>query len=212
MLVTNLGSREGGFSKRYSMIKILSFLSVGCLFGTVNANMAPAGFERFPNYYFVETGTYGGDGVRFALRAGFPEIHSIDIEEQFVKSAKRSFLNHKNVHIWFGDSSKDLYNIIKDMDKPITFWLDGHRGTPDPAGGKNTPLIEELGQIKRHYIKNHTIIIDDMHCCGDILFDYLTREDIANKIREINPAYVITYVAGGGQGEYPDNIMVAYVQ
>jgi len=69
--------------------------------------------------------------------------------------------------------------------------------------------MEELEQIRKHPIKNHTIIIDDMHCCGTILFDYLTKEDIAHKILEINPNYVITFVDGGDEGEYKNNIMVA---
>ena len=45
--------------------------------GNLFANMAPEGFERFPNHYFVETGTYVGQGIRFALRANFSEIHSL---------------------------------------------------------------------------------------------------------------------------------------
>jgi hypothetical protein len=71
--------------------------------------------------------------------------------------------------------------------------------------------MEELEQIKGHPIKSHTIIIDDMHCCGTLLFDFLSREDIARKVMEINPAYEIIYVPGGDAGEYPVNIMVARV-
>ena len=176
------------------------------------SNMDPkTGFEPFPNHYFVETGTFGGEGVIFALRAGFPEIHSIEIDPQFVRNAKKRFESHKNVHIWEGDSGKILYDVIKDINGPITFWLDGHRGTPDPMGGKNTPLLEELDEIKKHHIKNHTIVIDDMHCCKTILFDYMVQQDIINKIMEINPDYVVSYIAGGGEGEYPNNIMIARV-
>ncbi len=50
-----------------------------------------------------------------------------------------------------------------------------------------------------------------MHCCGTILFDYITKEDIIQKIKEINPDYSIIYVDGGWFGEYPHNIMVAFV-
>jgi len=190
---------------------VLTLLISRLLVGTVFANMAPKGFERFPNYYFVETGTYRGQGIRFALRANFSEIHSVEISRKFAKKAKSVFARYKNVHIWEGDSGKILWDVIKDMDSPITFWLDGHNGTPDPNGGKNTPLLEELEQIKWHPIKKHTIIIDDMHCCDKILFDYLSKEDIIEKILEINPDYEITYVAGGDKAEYKNNIMVAKV-
>lgn len=174
------------------------------------ANMSPEGFERFPNKYFVETGTLDGQGIRFALRAGFPFIHSIEIDHLYVVNARQTFDNCKNVHIWEGDSGKILWNVIKDINEPITFWLDGHNGFPDPnSTQKNTPLMEELEQIKWHPIKSHTIIIDDMHCCNTLLFDYLSKEDIIKKIFEINPSYKISYVPGGNAAECPNNIMVA---
>lgn len=177
------------------------------------ANMDPkTGFIPFPNYYFVETGTFGGDGIAFALQGDFTEIHSLEIEPSFVRGAKYRFKEESKVTIHQCDSGKDLYDIIKDMDKPITFWLDGHNGTPDKNGGKNTPLIEELEQIKRHPIKTHTIIIDDMHCCNTILFDFLSREDIVKKVKEINPDYNVYFIAGGNDGEYPQNILVAEVK
>lgn len=179
----------------------------------VDANMAPEGFERFPNYYFVETGTYRREGILLALRAGFPEIHSVEIDAHFVKEAKKRFINQSNVYIHEGDSGLVLWDVIKDLDKPITFWLDGHNGFPDPnSSAKNCPLMEELDQIKQHHIKTHTIIINDMHCCETLLFDFLTQEQIMQKILEINPNYVIEFVPGGGIGEYPVNIMVARVK
>lgn len=177
----------------------------------LQANMAPQGFERFPNHYFVETGTYMGKGIQFALRAKFTEIHSIEINKSYCNMARQRFGNSKNVFIWHGDSAIDLYNVIKDLDKPITFWLDGHCGDLRTDGGKNTPLIEELEQIKRHSIKTHTILIDDMHCCETILFDFLTQDQIKEKIKEINPNYNISFIDGGDDAEYKNNIMVAQI-
>jgi hypothetical protein len=187
-------------------------LLVVSLFVThLNANMAREGFERFFNYYFVETGTYSGDGINFALRAGFPEIFSVEIAENFHADATTKFANYKNVHLILGDSGLILFNVIKDLNRPITFWLDGHMGDVVPGCTRHTPLLEELDEIKKHPIKHHTIIIDDMHCCNGILFDFLTREDIIAKIKEINPNYEIVYIDGGNDPEIVDNIMVAYV-
>lgn len=194
-------------------MKKISTLILCLMSGVLTGNMNPKiGFVDYPNYFFVETGTYDGNGIRFALKADFKEIHSVEIFDDFVKRARVNFAFYPQVHIWHGDSGKMLFDVIKDMDKPITFWLDGHNGTPSKDGSKNTPLIEELEQIAMHHIKNHTIIIDDMHCCGTILFDYLSREDIIAKIKEINPEYVISYIPGGDEGEYPDNIMIAQVR
>ncbi len=191
------------------MKQIFSLLSI--VFFFAQANIGPQGFKDFPNYYFVETGCYVGQGIEFALRAGFNEIHSVELLPKWAQLCKHKFNKNKNVQIWQGNSGQILYEVIKNFDKEITFWLDGHRGTPAPNGGKNTPLLEELDQIKNHHIKTHTILIDDMHCCGTILFDGLIKEDIIAKIREINPDYQITYIPGGDKGEYRQNVMVAYI-
>ena len=191
---------------------VLAFgLTLLCVI-TIKPNIQHEVFERFPNYYFVETGTWTGNGIRLALRAKFPEIHSIEIDKGTYHIAKKCFASHKNVFLYLGDSGKDLWNIIKNLNTPITLWLDGHCDQAYPSDDeKNTPLLEELDQIKRHPIKNHTIIIDDMHCCNTLLFDYLTREQIAAKVKEINPNYTIYFIDGGDDAEYPDNIMVAQV-
>lgn len=174
--------------------------------------MSPAGFEQFPQTrVFFETGTWMGDGIALALRAGYLEIHSIEINPQYLALTRKRFKDHKNIFLYLGDSGKDLLSRIRNIDEQITFWLDGHNGFYDPNGKKNTPLLAELEQIGEHHIKNHILIIDDMHCCEKPLFDYMTKDDIIAKIKEINPNYMIYYVDGGGEGEYPDNIMVAEV-
>ncbi len=193
-------------------IPVLATLALFCFNTPLFSNMGPAGFTDFPNYYFVETGTLGGEGIAMAKRTGlFQELYSIDIHLPFVEYARARFPD-PSMHFLQGNSACDLEALIKPLDKPITFWLDAHHGEPTQNGEKNTPLMEELDQIKRHPIKTHTILIDDMHCTGMILFDYLTREQIAQKVLEINPRYTIEYVPGGNEGEYPNNIMVARVK
>jgi len=189
-----------------SVFLSLALLVTPGLFG----NIGPAGFGEFSNYYFVETGTYGGAAIIKALQVGFKEVRSIEFEDAHYHNACRRFAHDRRVRLWHGDSSKDLWDMIKDIDGEITFWLDAHI-YPPIDGAKNCPLIEELEQIGRHQIKTHTILIDDMHCAGTHAFDYLTKEDLIAKIKEINPDYEITYVPGGDQGEYPQNVMVARV-
>ncbi|MFC1841596.1 hypothetical protein ACFLYA_00825 [Candidatus Dependentiae bacterium] len=194
-------------------MKKIALLITIMMTGNFFANMNPKGFKRFSNYYFVETGTYEGEGVKLALKAGFPVICSIEIIHEFVIKATACFAHYPNVHIMEGDSGKILWDVIKNMDRPITFWLDGHNSNgPGPNNtNKNTPLMEELEQIKMHPIKCHTIIIDDIRCCETIHFDYLTKEQIINKILEINPEYKITYINGGIRGEIKDDILVARI-
>jgi hypothetical protein len=99
--------------------------------------------------------------------------------------------------------------LIEDIHEPVTFWLDAHICPARTDGGKNCPLIEELEQIKQHPVKNHIILIDDMHCCNTELFDFMNQNDFIAKILEINPDYEIRYVDGGNDGEYKNNVMVA---
>lgn len=174
------------------------------------ANMGPQGFSAYLNKYFVETGTFGGDGIAKALAAGFQYVRSIEFDKAIFTGACRRFTNYPNVKIVQGSSANQLWNLIKDIEAPITFWLDAHI-YPPLSEGKNCPLIEELEQIRQHPIKNHTILIDDMHCAGTAAFDFLTKEDLIAKILEINPDYQISYVPGGDEGEYPQNVMVAIV-
>ncbi|MFN4174812.1 MAG: hypothetical protein ACK4HV_06900 [Parachlamydiaceae bacterium] len=177
------------------------------------ANIGPDGFYAFRNRVFVETGTFGGDGIQKALDAGFIDIHSLDIDVVQIRNTRKRFKNDPRVHLYLKDSSYQLWEVIEKIDEPITFWLDAHNGFPDPfSKEKNTPLLEELEQIKWHPIKTHTILIDDLHCCGTLLFDYLTREDIIRKVLEINPNYKIRFVPGGNEGEYPINVLVAEIK
>lgn len=181
---------------------------------TISANIGPQGFHEFKKRIFVETGTFGGEGIQLALNAGFEVIYSMDIEPLFVKNARNRFENNPNVHLFLKNSGYELLEVIADINEPVTFWLDAHNGFPDPLAVdvKNTPLLEELDQIKQHHIKNHTILIDDLHCCGTLLFDLLTLQDIIKKVLEVNPEYTITFVDGGNEGEYKNNVLVAYIR
>lgn len=175
------------------------------------SNIGPEGFGRFLNHYFVETGTLGGEAILKALRAGFKEARSIEFDAANFRYVAERFTYYSNVKLWHGSSADLLWEMIKDIDAPATFWLDAHV-FPPIENGKNCPLMEELEQIKRHPIKTHTILIDDMSCAGGAAFDYLTKDDLIAKLREINPNYTIFYIDGGDAGEAKDNIMVALVK
>lgn len=172
------------------------------------ANMPPNGFRPYLNNYFVETGTHTGRSIEQALAAGFKTIHSIELNNKLAHWTTSRFKDHSNVHVWQGDSGSILYSVIKDIEEPATFWLDANSCVHN-MNGENTPLLRELDEIKRHHIKNHTLLIDDMQCAGTRIFDYITKESIIAKIKEINPDYVISYIAGGDDAECPNNIMVA---
>lgn len=192
---------------------LFSIFVIGFSYIPFYGNIGPDGFYQFKKRIFVETGTLGGEAILKAKDAGFQEIYSMDIDENCFKYAKIRFENDSNVHLFLGNSEFELWDVIKNIQEPSVFWLDAHNGFPDPnkTDIKNTPLIEELDQIKHHPIKNHTILIDDLHCCNTLLFDYLSLDDIINKVLEVNPEYQISFVDGGDDGEYKNNILVASI-
>lgn len=190
--------------KLYSIFFIL-FCSYTChCCAWTNQNV----FKKYKNKYFVESGTYEGDGITNALIAGFKEIYSIELAPYFYEKALKKFRKNKNVHIILGDSGTVLWEVIKDIDEPITFWLDGHYSGGNTGIGSNgyTPILQELDCIRRHHIKDHTILIDDVRLFGTAEFDFVTTDEILQILQEINPAYEFRYEEGCIHGD----VLVAY--
>jgi len=152
-------------------------------------------FQKFPNRYFIETGTWEGHGVLLADMAGcFKEIHTIELSEYFYAKNKIGEVNHTNppVYVWFGDSGTVLGEVLKKMNEPATIWLDAHYSGNDTAKGEsNTPVLRELECIKNHPIKTHTILIDDVRLFETAEFDNISLNTVISKLKEINPSYVI---------------------
>ncbi|MES2648315.1 MAG: hypothetical protein V4717_15670 [Bacteroidota bacterium] len=134
---------------------------------------------------FVETGTYLGQMVNAQL-SNFVKIYSIELGQDLYQKAKEKFRNSKQVEIFHGDSGKVLPQIIKDLDVPAIFWLDGHFSDGITAKGDLIcPIYEELGAIFKRKI-NHVLVIDD-----ERLFvgkdDYPQKADLFKFIRETVP-------------------------
>lgn len=170
-------------------------------------------FNKYPNNIFIETGSYIGDGIQQALDAGFSKVISIELSEKYYKISKERFIDNPNVEVVLGDSYQVLPDVLKDINEPITFWLDGHNSGDDTGYGEfMVPLIQELDAIKEHIIKTHTILIDDMRLWPDVdaeqdEFIGFHKDDIFNKLFELNPEYKLSYEDG-----YEENdILVARV-
>lgn len=195
-----------GQMKYYRHIFLLIFLAFSSL---VFASSSRKTFTPHRNKIFVETGSYIGKGIKSAMRAKFKEIHSIELSEKYYNICKNKFINNSQVNMHLGDSGKILFDIISGINEPITFWLDGHCSGGDTALGEScTALLQELEQIKRHPIKSHTILIDDVRLFGTKEFDYISKETIIEKLLEINPNYKISYQ----NGHVKNDILVAKVR
>ena len=158
--------------------------------------MPYSNFRKYTNQWFVETGSYYGDGIECALSAGFTSIFSIEITETFYNYCKERFKNESKVRLFFGDSVMKLWEVIQPIWGPATFYLDGHWDI-DPnetRGLLDFPLLRELDIIATHPIKTHTIIIDDVRLINTLW--NLGLDKVIEMIYKINPKYKIHYEDG----------------
>ena len=119
--------------------------------------------EGFSLRTFIETGTYLGEMVQ-AVKASFKTVLSIELEPLLYERAKTLFAQDDHVTIHYGDSGVILADLLASIKHPCLFWLDGHwTGGPVHAarGQQDTPILQELGHILGHRVKNHVILIDD---------------------------------------------------
>lgn len=161
---------------------------------------------------FVETGTYEGHTVDEVLKLGLNEIRTIEASEYYYNLCKSKYENNDRVKLYYGSSRYHLYDMCKDIDSHIIFWLDAHysggccfieHGNERPW----CPLYEELEQIKKLEKNNHTIMIDDIRLVGSDNELDVTLDEITKRIMDINPNYNLYYV----HGYVPHDILIGKV-
>jgi hypothetical protein len=174
---------------------------------------------QYKNEVFIETGTHHGNTIHKISNNNIfipSKIISLELSDVFVDMCKKRFASNENIHIYKSNSKCDLFNIIKDINVPITFWLDSHWSGCDNVGCDDEiicPIIYELEHIQSHHIKTHTIMIDDIRLMNGSLdknegFPILLNE-IVEKIYQINPNYIIKYY---DDDISKNDILVAYIE
>jgi hypothetical protein len=116
----------------------------------------------------------------------------------------------RNVKIFMGESPDMLPQIFKDLDSHRSsiftkrskdnrsiIYLDAHYsgesnfgfGEEDSYSGKygKCPLMQELDEISKHHIRDHTIMIDDIRCMGTE--GWPTTNEVLEKLMSINENY-----------------------
>ena len=139
--------------------------------------------KRFSMDEFVETGTNYGDTLDYISRRGV-RCRSIELSRELYKGALVRFNDRKNVTLLQGDSAQKLPEILKDINTPALFWLDGHySGGNTACGVKGTPILDELQAIFSHPVTKHVILIDDARFF-DGNHDYPKLDEVLRAIRE----------------------------
>ena len=162
---------------------------------------------------FVETGTYQGDTVHSVATYNTSKpsiIHSLELSSVFYNNCINRFKHNDRITIHHANSKNDLSNVIDNIQESICFWLDSHwSGVPNVGCDPETrcPVLFELEQIRKHPIKTHTIMIDDIRLMDNEHFP-VTKAHIVDKLMEINSNYTLKYFDDYCSKE---DILVAYI-
>lgn len=119
----------------------------------------------------VETGTGAGISVSWALKCGFREIHSIEIEERLYHHNLTQFANHASVNLHFGESAALLESVVSRVQGKKLVYLDAHFvGGADfgmtpygqaTAAPESFPLLDELMALQGHFGNGDILVVDD---------------------------------------------------
>jgi hypothetical protein len=158
-------------------------------------NILDAYKTKFALDVLVETGTFMGDTVEY-FKNKMKKIISIELAEDLARKAQKRFANDHNVEIIRGDSGKVLKDIVKEINEPVLFWLDGHYSSEFFVGDEyivtaksnlNTPVVEELKTILASR-KDHIILIDDARLFNGTE-DYPTISALKKIVRKTRSSY-----------------------
>ena len=117
--------------------------------------------EHYHYPILVETGTYKGDTIQ-ALKKSFRQIYTIEIGEELFRDAQRRFRKEAHIHVLHGDSGHLLNKVMKEIDAPAIFWLDGHySGKLTARGTIESPILDEIDAVCSKMEQRHVILIDD---------------------------------------------------
>lgn len=185
--------------------------------------------RQYVSPIFFETGTFLGGGAKVALKNGFNKVITCELQEYLYNQCVNGDtsgngedlvdeIREGKVSIYLGDTREIMWDLIKDIDDRITFWLDAHVDGGNYIEGLTPavnpcPLYDEIQIIKKHKRKDHIILIDDLRIIGNNSssgygWGYgINIDDIKNMILDINPSYKFRYE----DGHIENDILVAYI-
>lgn len=108
---------------------------------------------------FVETGTYQGGSCFWAAQY-FSNVYTIEIDSKISKETSMKPDCPANIQFFVGNSKDVLPDLLKHVNGPSVFWLDGHWCNVTEEGkDMECPLMDELRALEKH--GDSVILIDD---------------------------------------------------
>jgi hypothetical protein len=154
--------------------------------------------QKYALSTFVETGTFLGDTVEF-FRPQFHKLYSIELSKELADKAAARFAGHDNVQIINGDSGVELKKLVKEINGPALYWLDGHYSSEffmgseyivTARGEKDTPVVSELQTLLKDKHR-HVILIDDARLFNGNN-DYPKIKEIKQMLQQATHPYTLS--------------------
>jgi hypothetical protein len=143
----------------------------------------------------VETGTFKGVNTELYAHC-FKKVLSVEINEQYLNSAKRRLMKFDNVELFNMPSWTFLSSFARNYRKEkrgdcVLFYLDAHFYDPSAPPEYKWVVIRELRAIKG--FGNCIIVIHDFDCegLGHLCYDgeHLGWDVVRNDISHVNPYF-----------------------
>lgn len=135
---------------------------MGQVFPGIHPTVALHLKDTFGLKCFVETGTYMGNTVKWAID-NFDKVISIEITKAFHKHVLNT-VHSPNLQLILGDSATKLAEVCASLNnEPTLFWLDAHwTGEKEyPLPYERFPLLDEISAINNNFSGVHAIMVDD---------------------------------------------------
>jgi hypothetical protein len=124
---------------------------------------------------FVETGTYKGHGVQWAVDNNFKRIYSVEIHEGLYLESSEKFKDNNSVRISKADTLNFLNVVVPQLKDSTFFYLDAHVSDSDSGGNMNHPIpfIQESQIIVNKFfdLTKAIVAIDDVRLWGSPMID-----------------------------------------
>jgi Ribosomal RNA adenine dimethylase len=140
----------------------------------------------------IETGTYLGVTTK-RCASHFDKIYTIELDQDIAEQAKKHLSGNKNIEVIQGDAVAILPKVfLKDEDKDVLIFLDGHFSGGDTAcGDLPEPAIEELKALSPFRSQIAGIIIDDFRLFGTEP-GFPSKSEIFKAIEEYFPGFGVS--------------------
>jgi len=127
-----------------------------------------------------------------AMKSDFDRVYSIELSEKLHARACERFDGDPRVELIRGDSGSVMKSVMRKLNAPALFWLDGHWSAGVTARGeRDTPVREELDAILSTAKSPHVILIDDARCFGHDA-GYPTVDELRSQVHALAPHMTMT--------------------